>query len=234
MMKSKEIIDRNLSEGREYIPEFEAYAICEEFDIPYPGYQFVRTMEEGIKAAEVLGYPVVLKIVSPDVIHKSDVGGVIVGIESKEAFTAAYEELIQNVKEKAGEVTIDGVLVQKAMPKGVEVATGGLRNEQFGPVVMFGSGGILIEVFKDVAFRLAPLDKAEAKRQIEDTKASEILKGVRGAPPSDMDAVAELIVNTGRLVSELSEIDQIDFNPVLAYPTGCCVVDARIIVKKGV
>ena len=106
MMKSKEIIDRNLSEGREAIPEFEAYAICEEFGIPYPGYQFVRTMEEGKKAAEALGYPVVLKIVSPDVIHKSDVGGVIVGIESKKAFTAAYEELIQYVKEKAGEVTI--------------------------------------------------------------------------------------------------------------------------------
>jgi len=233
-MKCREIIEKNVAEGREFIPEFEAYKICYEFNIPYPPTEVVQTKEEGFTAAEAMGYPVVLKIVSPAVIHKSDVDGVIVGIESKEALGAAYERLIHNVKEKAGDVALDGVLVQKAMPKGVEVAAGGLKDEQFGPVVMFGSGGVLIEVFKDVAFRLAPLDKAEARRQIEDTKAYEILKGVRGASACDIDALTELIVNTGRVLSELTEIDQIDFNPVLAYPGGCTIVDARIILStKG-
>jgi acetyl-CoA synthetase (ADP-forming) len=231
-MTCKEIIEKNVSEGRGFIPESEAYKVCNEFHIPSPPTEVVRTMEEGFTAAEAMGYPVVLKIVSPAIIHKSEVDGVIVGIESKEALGAAYGRLMNSVKEKAGDVPIDGVLIQKAMPKGVEVAAGGLRDEQFGPVVMFGSGGVLIEVFKDVAFRLAPLDKAEARRQIEDTKAYEILKGVRGASACDIDALTELMVNTGRLLSELPEIDQIDFNPVLAYPTGCTIVDARIILSR--
>ncbi len=231
-MDWKEIIKRQKAEGRKFVPESEAYNICAGFDIPYPAYEFAKSNEKALAAAKRVGYPVVIKIVSPDIIHKSDVNGVITGIDSEDTFTEAYDRLIKEVKEKAGDVTVDGVLVQKSMPKGVEVAVGGLKDDQFGPVVMFGSGGILIEVFKDVSFRLAPLEKAEALRQMEETKAFEILRGVRGSASCDMDALTELIVNTGRLISEVQEIGEIDFNPVLAYPTGCSIVDARIMLDK--
>ncbi|MDY6973971.1 MAG: acetate--CoA ligase family protein [Thermodesulfobacteriota bacterium] len=230
-MSYEDIIKNVLAEGRKLVPESEAYRICDEFDIIHPPSELVKSVEEGLASAEAIRYPVALKIVSPAIVHKSDVGGVIVGIESQAAFSDAYEQLMRNVEEKAGKVPLDGVLVQKSMPKGVEVAVGGLKDDQFGPVVMFGSGGILIEVFKDVSFRLPPLDKAEAGRQIAETKAYEVLKGLRGAPACDIDSITELVVSTGRLIFEVEEIDQIDFNPVLAYPDGCSVVDARIIVK---
>jgi acetate---CoA ligase (ADP-forming) subunit beta len=172
-----------------------------------------------------------LKIVSPEIIHKSDIGGVIIGISAPKDLKIAYATMMATIKEKKGDVPIDGVLVQKMMPKGVEVVIGGLKNELFGPVVMFGSGGVLIEIFRDVSFRLAPLDMDEALRQIQDTKACEILKGVRGSRPSDLNSLAKLIVNASNLISKIPEIDELDFNPVLAYPDSCVVVDARMALK---
>ncbi|SEM02068.1 acetyl-CoA synthetase (ADP-forming) [Syntrophus gentianae] len=230
-MAYQEIVQRALRAGRKLLPEHEAYEICKEFDIPFPPGRIAGNWEEAQEAGEDLGFPLVLKIVSPEVIHKSDVGGVLVGIASPADLKRAYDQLLANVREKAGEVPIDGVLVQKAMPKGVEVAVGGLRDEVFGPMIMFGSGGILIEVFKDVSFRMAPFDQGEALRQIQDTKAYELLKGFRGAPPSDLEALTQLIVHTGNLMCRIPELAELDFNPVLAYPEGCVVVDARMILS---
>ncbi|MBZ5699092.1 MAG: acetate--CoA ligase family protein [Acidobacteriia bacterium] len=227
----QEIVKKTLTAGRKLLPEHEAYEICKAFNIPYPPTQIAKDWKEVEKASKKFGFPVVLKIVSPQVVHKSDVGGVIVGITTPGDLKRAYDQLLANVKEKAGDVVIDGVLVQKAMRKGVEVAIGGLKDEVFGPMIMFGSGGILIEVFKDVAFRMAPLDQEEALLQIKDTKAYEMLKGIRGALPSDLKALTKLIVNASNLIYKVPELAELDFNPVLAYPDGCVVVDARMVLK---
>lgn len=139
---------------------------------------------------------------------------------------------MDNIGRNCPEAEIGGVIVQKQMPKGIEVVVGGLRNDQFGPVVMFGMGGIYVEVFKDVSFRLAPLDKDEAARQVRETKVYKLLQGVRGDKPCDLDALCEVIVNTGRLLAEYPEIAELDFNPVFCYADGCIVVDARLVLKS--
>jgi acetyl-CoA synthetase (ADP-forming) len=227
----QEIVKKTLTAGRKLLPEHEAYEICKAFNIPYPPTQIAKDWKEVEKASEKFGFPLVLKIVSPQIVHKSDVGGVIVGITTPADLKRAYGQLLANVKEKAGDVPIDGVLVQKAMRKGVEVVIGGLKDEVFGPMIMFGSGGTLIEIFRDVAFRMAPLDQEEALLQIKDTKAYEMLKGVRGALPSDLQALTKLIVNASNLIYKVPELAELDFNPVLAYPDGCVVVDARMVLK---
>lgn len=230
-MSYREIIDEAVKMGKGFLPEYEAYQICDEFDIPYSFTRFATDWEQLENEAAGLGYPVVLKIVSPAIVHKSDVGGVITGINSREELEKGYHQLIKNVREKAGDVPIQGVLAQRAMPKGVEVVVGGIRDEHFGPVIMFGLGGIMIEVFKNVAFRLAPLNQDEALRQIMDTKAYEVLKGVRGTKPCDINALARLIVNAGKLLAEIPEIQELDFNPILVYSDGCVAVDARMIIN---
>lgn len=230
-MGCHEVVQRALKAGRKLLPEHEAYGLCGEFGIPFAPARLAGNWEEARQAGEDLGFPLVLKIVSPEVVHKSDFGGVLVGITSPADLRKAYDRLLANVREKAGHVAVDGVLVQKAMPRGVEVAVGGLRDDVFGPMIMFGSGGILIEVFKDVSFRMAPFDEEEALRQTRDTKASELLAGVRGAPPCDLGTLARLIVNAGNLMCRVPELAELDFNPVLAYPDGCVVVDARMILS---
>jgi acetyl-CoA synthetase (ADP-forming) len=177
-----------------------------------------------------MGYPVVIKIYSKQIIHKSDVSGVVTGIQNEEQLRAAYDQLLENMRKITPAAVIVGVLVQKQVPKGIEVVVGGLRNEQFGPVVMFGLGGIYIEVFKDASFRLAPLDKDEALRQVKETKAFILLQGVRGDAACDIGALCEVIVNTSRLISAYPEIRELDFNPVFCYPNGCIGVDVRIIL----
>jgi acetyl-CoA synthetase (ADP-forming) len=232
-MDSQEVISQCISEGNTVIPELEAQKICQQFGISCPATRLVVGKEACLTAAQEIGYPVVLKIASRQIIHKSDVGGVITGIQSSEQLGKGYDQLLDNVLQRSPQAEIQGVLVQKQMPKGVEVVVGGLHNQQFGPVVMVGLGGIYVEVFKDVAFRLAPLDKEEASRQLQETKVFKLLQGVRGEKPCDINSLCELIVNTGRLISSLTEITEIDFNPVFCYPQGCTVVDARMVLKPS-
>lgn len=231
-MDCREIIVRCIERGDVVVPELDAQKICAEYGIVCPPSALATDKGQCAQIAAEIGYPVVMKIVSPQVIHKSDVGGVVTGIANEAQLEAAYEQIVQNVKQKCPEAHIEGILVQKQAPKGTEVVVGALRNEQFGPVVMFGMGGIYIEVFKDVAFRLAPLERDEALRMIESTKVSEILKGARGGTVCDIEALADLIVNTAKLVSDYPEVAELDFNPVFCYPEGCVAVDARIIPKK--
>ena len=230
-MDCQKIIDQCIKQGEPVIPELEAQKICGEFSIACPPTALAKDKEHCISAAAEMGFPVVLKIFSPQVIHKSDVGGVITGIENAEQLNTAYDQIVSNVVQKCPNAQIVGMLVQKQAAKGIEVVVGGLRNEQFGPVVMFGLGGIYVEIFKDVTFRLAPLSKAEALRMIEETKISAILKGARGAKACDLDALSGLIVNAGRLLIECPDIVELDFNPVFCYPDGCLAVDARMVPK---
>jgi hypothetical protein len=229
-MDCRKIIKQSVAAGDAVIPELDAQKICRTFNISCPATVLAADKEECLAAAQTMGYPVVIKIHSRQIVHKSDVGGVMVGIGSKEQLAQAYDRLRDNVGRNCPQAEIGGVIVQKQMPKGVEVVVGGLRNDQFGPVVMFGMGGIYVEVFKDVAFRLAPLDKDEALRQVRETKVYKLLQGVRGEKPCDIDALCEVIVNTGRLIAEYPEIAELDFNPVFCYPDGCTVVDARLVL----
>jgi acetyl-CoA synthetase (ADP-forming) len=214
------------------MPELDAQKLCSKYSIPCPPTKVGKSKDECGEICESLGFPVVMKILSRQIVHKSDVGGVIIGIKDPTELGKAFDKMAADVKAACPNAKIDGYVIQKMMPAGIEVVVGALRNPQFGPVVMFGMGGIYIEVFKDVEFRLAPLDKAEACRQIMDTKICKILKGVRGQKPCDIDALAALVVHVGKMICELEEIHEIDLNPVFSYHDGCMAVDARIVVGK--
>lgn len=231
-MDCQEVIEKCIARGDVMMPEPEAQKICSAFGIGCPPATLVTNKAHGSKAAQEMGYPVVIKIFSRQIIHKSDVGGVITGIQGPEQLNKAFEQLLSNVGRQAPGAKIDGIIVQKQMPKGIELVVGGLRNKQFGPVVMVGLGGIYVEVFKDVSFRLAPLNKAEALRQLEETRAYLLLQGVRGEQACNIDSLCDVIVNTGRLLSAFPQISELDFNPVFCYPEGCTAVDARIVLPS--
>ncbi|HWR09468.1 acetate--CoA ligase family protein [Sporomusa sp.] len=230
-MDCQEVIKKSVSNGDAVVPELEAQEICRSFSISCPPATLVADREQCLTEAQNMGYPVVIKIFSREIIHKSDVGGVITGIYNPEQLKKAFEQLMDNAKKHAPKAEIAGVIVQKQMPKGVEVVVGGLKNDQFGPVVMFGLGGIYVEVFKDVSFRLVPLDKEEAFRLVKETKVYKLLQGARGEKPCNIEALCEVIVNTGRLLAAFPEIKELDFNPVFCYPDSCTVVDARLVLK---
>ncbi len=228
-----ELINPCVSDGAIVVPEIEAQKVCAEFGISCPATVSASNEEECLAAAESVGFPVVIKIVSRQIIHKSDVGGVITGIGNSDQLRNAYRRLLENVESRQPNADIQGVLVQRQATKGVEVVVGALRNAQFGPVVMVGLGGIYVEVFKDVSFRLAPLDKEEALRQLKETKVYRLLQGVRGEKPCDIDALCALIVSAGQMISTVPEISEIDFNPAFCYPEGCTVVDARLVLDPA-
>lgn len=223
-------ISQAVKAGRNHLLEQEGYEVFRAYSIPVPDSVLITDVSKAEKLCGDFPFPAVIKIVSPDIIHKSDVGGVMVGIKSASELKTACMQILKNVAERAGSVKIDGILVTRMVDKGIEVVVGGMNNPQFGPVVMFGLGGIYVEVFKDVSFRMAPLSHAEALRQIAQTKAYKLLSGVRGGPPCDLDALAELIIGVGRLLTENPDVKEVDINPVMAFPHGCCAVDARIIL----
>lgn len=230
-MKAREIILKALEEGRRKLLEHEAFIVAREYGLPVPEFGIARTYEEAGEIAEKIGFPVVLKIVSPDISHKSDVGGVILNVNSKEEAIQAAKKIFENVKKHVPDARIEGVLVQKMAPKGLEVIIGGLRDNIFGSVVMFGLGGIFVEVLKDVSFRIAPITEEEALEMMKEIKAAKLLEGYRGQPPVDKKALAQILIKVATLLDENPEIESIDLNPVLAYPDKAIVVDSRIILK---
>jgi acetyl-CoA synthetase (ADP-forming) len=179
-----------------------------------------------------VGYPVVLKVVSPDISHKSDVGGVILGVRSAEEVRSSYRRILENVKAGAPGSRIHGVLVQRMAKPDLEVIVGGIRDPVFGPVVMFGLGGVFVEVLKDVSFRIAPLSDADVDDMVREVRGYRILEGFRGSPPRDLDALKRVILGVSRMMVEVGEIAELDLNPVILYPRGegALIVDARIIL----
>ncbi|MEM4827731.1 MAG: acetate--CoA ligase family protein, partial [Desulfurococcaceae archaeon] len=172
------------------------------------------------------------KIVSPDISHKTDIGGVILGIKNREEVMDSYRKIITNVKTMYPDARIAGVLVQKMVPKGVEVIVGGARDNVFGIVIMFGLGGVLTEVLRDVTFRVWPFTQEEAMDMIKEIKGVELLRGYRGLPPANINSVAEIVIKLGKLMEENPAIESADLNPVVAYPDKSLVVDARFILKQ--
>ncbi|MBM1154296.1 acetate--CoA ligase family protein [archaeon] len=227
---TKQIIQKALSEGRKALLEPEAKQICQEYGIPVPPFAVAKTEEEAVKAAEQFGYPVVLKIVSPQVLHKTDVGGVLVKLKNAEEVRKGYHHIIENVRRHVPDADIHGILVTKFAEEGVEVIVGAIKDPQFGPAVMFGLGGIFVELYNDVSFRLAPVSERDAREMIQEIKAYPILTGYRGRQPCDIETIVKIIRAVSQLVTDHPEISSLDLNPIEVYPKGAYVVDARIVL----
>ena len=231
MDTASEIFSKVREEGRKFLLEPEAKSICREYGIPVTDFRIARNEAEAVSFADEIGYPVVLKIISPDVIHKSDVGGVIVGLKTAEDVRNAYKQIMENVKNHKPNAKIVGMLVQEMAPSSTEIIVGAIKDPQFGPALMFGLGGIFVEVLKDVTFRIAPLTKDEAEEMIKEVRAYPLLKGYRNTPPADIEAIVNILLNTSRLVMEHQEIKELDLNPIMVYEKGAKTVDARIILE---
>jgi acyl-CoA synthetase (NDP forming) len=225
-----DVIDRAKSEGRTVLTEIESKQILGEAGIPTTGARLATSADEAVKASKELGYPVVLKIVSPDVTHKSDVGGVRLGLDSPETVTAAFAEISEAVQRHEPNARIEGVAVQKMARPGIEVIVGMSKDPQFGPVLMFGLGGVLVEVLKDVSFRIVPLEPRDARQMVREIKGFPVLQGFRGQDPADLEALEKLLLKVSSFVDAHPEIEELDLNPVFAYKDGALAVDARIVV----
>ena len=231
MNQTSKIINQAKKEGRKALLEPEAKTICMEYGIPVTKFKVALNVNEAAKYANEIGYPVVLKIVSPDIIHKSDAGGVIINLKTPAEVKDAYNKILENVKKCKLDAKIVGVLVQEMAPQSTEVIVGAIKDPQFGQTLMFGLGGIFVEVLKDVNFRIAPLTTDDAKEMITQLKAYPLLQGYRNTPPADIDALVAILCSTSRLVMDNPEIKELDLNPVMAYQKGAKTVDARIILE---
>jgi acyl-CoA synthetase (NDP forming) len=229
--KTSKIISQARLEGRKALLETEAKTICMEYAIPVTKFELAKNEKEAVEFAEQLGFPVVLKIVSPDIIHKSDAGGVMVNLKDAVEVQNAYGKILENAKKYNASAWIVGVLVQEMAPQSTEVIVGAIKDAQFGQTLMFGLGGIFVELLKDVTFRIAPITQEDAREMITGVRAYPLLKGFRNTPPADIDAIVTVLMNTSRLVIENSEIKELDLNPVMAYEKGAKTVDARIILE---
>jgi acyl-CoA synthetase (NDP forming) len=219
-------------DGERYVLEPEAVQLLEKYGIAYPAHGFARDAQEAAGIAEQIGFPVVLKVVSPDVLHKSDAGGVLVGPVDGASVREGFEELVGRVTNVLPGARIEGVLVCEQAPLGLEVIVGALEDESFGPAVMFGLGGIFTEVLSDVAFRVAPLDRRDAEEMIREIQGHRLVSGARGQAPLDVGALVELLLSVSRMVMEHREIQELDLNPVRVYEHGLLALDARIIVRE--
>jgi acyl-CoA synthetase (NDP forming) len=229
--KTQRAFSQAIKEGRKNLTETEAKAVCMDYGIPVTRSELAENEEEALKLAEKIGFPVVLKIVSPDIVHKSDVGGVIVNLNNAKEVGNAYKQILSNVKKHDANAKIVGMLVQEMAPASTEVIVGSIKDPQFGPALMFGLGGVFVEVLKDVTFRIAPVTEEEAHEMIEEVKAYPLLKGYRGSPPADINAIVKIILATSKLVMEHEEIKELDLNPIMVYEKGAKAVDARIILE---
>lgn len=212
--------------------ELETRPLLEYYGIPIVKGEFAQSGVEAVRVARELGGPVVMKIVSPDILHKSDAGGIRVGVQGDREVEAAFLELVKTVTANRPEAKIEGVLVERMAPKGQEVIVGMRRDENFGPVVMFGLGGVYVELFADVAFRIAPVDRKSALEMIRETKAFKLLNGYRGSSPADLDAVVDCIQRLGQLALDYPEIAEIEINPLRVMPVGqgALALDGRVIL----
>jgi acetyl-CoA synthetase (ADP-forming) len=227
-----QIIQKALNENRTLLLEPEAKEVIKAYGIPVTKFKVAKSPEEAVKFAKEIGYPIVMKIISRDVLHKSDAGGVKVNIKNDEEVKKAYAEIEKNVKNAVGNYKFEGMLIQEFAPEGREVIVGMTKDPQFGPALAFGLGGIFVEVLKDVSFRVAPITKYDAEEMIQEIKGYPILKGVRGQKPVDFEAIINILLSASKLVMEHPEINEMDLNPIITYPDGAKTVDARIILSK--
>ncbi|MGA7476971.1 MAG: acetate--CoA ligase family protein [Thermoplasmata archaeon] len=225
-------IDRARRAGVTILSDSDARALLGAYGIRFPPVQLVHTLDQAVEAAGRIGYPVVLKVVSPDLSHKTDVGGVALGIHDASMLRTAWETMQQSLQVKAHDARVEGFDVESEIQEGKEVLVGVQRDPHFGPILAFGLGGIYVEVLRDVTFRLAPLRPLSALRMVQSVRAFPLLKGVRGEPPSDIEALTEVIERVSQLAMEVHDVVELDINPLIVLPDhgGAIAADARIVL----
>ncbi len=226
----RSVLEKVKVEGRQALTAPEGKLLCDAYGISAPQEGLAGSAAEAVSLAGGMGFPVVMKIVSPDILHKTEAGGVIVGVKSEEEAKAAYDKIVANAKAYRADARIDGVQVQQMLAGGQEVIIGAVTDSSFGKLVAFGLGGVLVEVLKDITFRLAPVTRDEALSMLDGIQAAEMLKGVRGGDPVNRDALADMIVRVSNLVNDYPEIVELDLNPVFATKDGAIAADVRIVV----
>ena len=230
-MKPEEIFQRVKKSKRKNLTELEAREILTHYKIPVVKGKVIKRLEEAKNFAKEAGYPVVLKVVSPQIVHKSDVGGVILNIRNEKELFQAYHQIVKNVEKNAPNASIVGFFIQEMIENSVEVMIGGKWDPTFGQTIAFGLGGIFVEVFQDVSFRIVPIEKEDALEMIREIKAYRILKGYRGKKPVNVNAIVDILLKTSKLLEENQIIKELDINPVFALPRRAIAGDARIIIE---
>jgi acetate---CoA ligase (ADP-forming) subunit beta len=228
-MTTKDILGEAIKTGRENLGGGECRSIFNEAGIPMNASVFAKTRDEAAAAGDKMGYPVVMKIVSPQVVHKTEAGGVKLGIRGREELLTAWDEMMKQVRAHHADAHIDGVTIDEQLG-GVELIVGSSRDPQFGPLIMFGLGGIFVEVYKDVTFRLVPITKGDALQMIEEVKGKPVYQGARGLPKASPEELASILVGVSKLVQENPAIRELDLNPLVVTPNGVRAIDARILV----
>ncbi len=229
--EGKRIIKSAKKEGRDALLEFEAKRVLQLHGAPVLSERVAKTADEAVEMFQDIGQDVALKIVSPDILHKSDAGGVRTNLTTEESVRAAFDEIVSNAKKYNPKADIRGILLSPMAEQGIEVIIGTKIDDRFGPVIMFGLGGILVEILKDVSFRVLPISPSSARKMIDEIKASIILDGYRGRPPGDRAALKRLLLICSEIVEAYPDIKEMDLNPVIVYEKGVAIVDARIILK---
>lgn len=218
-------------ESQNLLTEVDSKELLKKAGIPVVEAKLARSKKEAVAISREVGFPVALKISSTDVIHKSDSGGVKLGLANATQAGKAYSQIVSSIKQAYPQARIDGVSVQRMAPPGVEVIVGMSKDAQFGPVLMFGLGGILVEVLKDVSFRIVPVTERDAREMIKEIKGYPVLQGYRGQKPASIPALEQLIVKVSQFVEKNPQIKELDLNPIFAYPDKAVAVDARIILE---
>lgn len=233
MITKQLIVDKARSEDRTLLTEIESKQLLNQAGISVNDTRLATSSEEAVSISKQLGFPVVLKIVSPDIIHKSDAGGVKLDLRTSKQVGKAYDDILKAISQKNAKAVITGMSVQRMARPGVEVIIGMSKDAQFGPVLMFGLGGILVEILKDVSFRIVPLNKRDAGEMIRELKGYPLLQGYRGQEPVDISNLEEMLLKVSNFVEQNPEIKELDLNPVFAYSDGAVAVDARVILEEA-
>lgn len=231
-LTAQDLLNQAIAHGHTQLGEAEARPVLAAYGIAQPRAELARTAEEAGRLAAAIGFPVALKVVSPDIFHKSEVGGIALELGDAAAVEAAFTAMLARLDARQPGARVEGVLVAQMAPPGHELIVGMRRDPQFGPLLMAGLGGIYVELLKDVAFRVAPFSRAETLAMIGETHAGKLLAGLRGQPPADVDAVAEVIERVARLALDQPRIQEIDVNPLVVYPAGrgALAVDVRMVL----
>jgi acetate---CoA ligase (ADP-forming) len=230
----RELFQRVRSEGRVQMGDTEARDVLEAYDIPLPPSRLCRKAEEAVRFAEEVGYPVVLKIASPDILHKTDIGGVRLNLDSAEAVEEAFDLLTLRARRYMEDAEVWGCLAQRQVKKGREVIIGMNRDPQFGPLVMFGLGGIYVEALKDVSFRITPFSAREARNMVREIRTFSLLQGVRGETGSDIPSIIDTLLKVSQLVEDFPEIVELDINPLVVFEEGqgAAAIDGRLVLAS--
>ena len=226
----RKILDQVKADRRTSLTAPEGKVVCDTYGIPVPKEGLAKSAAEAAKIAGGMGFPVVMKIVSPDILHKTEAGGVVVGVKTAGDAEKAYDAILANAKKYKADAKIEGIQVQQMLAGGTEVIVGSITDGSFGKLVAFGLGGVLVEVLKDVAFRIVPINERDARQMVHEIKGFPLLEGYRGQDPADVARLEQLLLKVSAFVEQHPEVAELDLNPVFAYNDSALAVDARIVL----